>query len=253
MRKMIFKLVMLLGIVSTSAFAQKPAVVTATDKGWHKIGEITASFKKQNESIVVMGKDEFSAIKLKITDAPINIERIEVFYEGGGSEKIDVRNVIKAGGETRVLDLKGTNPEIRRVEFTYATIPNSNNDKAEVELYGFKSQRDNSSESYRDDKVDAAKQDVKEDAKEAENDIDRNADKASNKTKNTANKVGGEISETAAKTGAAIKDKVYVDKVGPDNQKVYIDKHDKYYYINDKGDKVFVTELQLKDNPDKDK
>src|SRR5688572_30962802 len=82
------------------AFAQKPAVVTNNEPGWQKIGEITASFKMQNESIVVLGADEFDAIRLKVTDAPIHIERVQVFYESGDLEEINVRNELQAGGQT---------------------------------------------------------------------------------------------------------------------------------------------------------
>src|SRR5687768_6964786 len=63
------------------AIAQKPGVVIGNEPGWQKIGETVASFKSQDESISVIGADEFSAIKIRVKDAPLEIERMQVFYE----------------------------------------------------------------------------------------------------------------------------------------------------------------------------
>ena len=40
-------------------------------------------------------------------------------------------------------------------------------------------------------------------------------------------------------------------KVGPGNHTVYIDEHDKYYYVNKKGHRVYVKKSQLIDKPEK--
>lgn len=118
------------------AWAQKPGVVVSKKEGWHKIGEVTASFKMENESIVVMGADVFKSIKLKVTDAPINIELLNVYYETGDVEEIPVKSELKAGEETRTMDVKMK--DIKKVQFTYKTMPNSKHEKAHVELWGMK-------------------------------------------------------------------------------------------------------------------
>jgi len=64
--------------------------------------------------------------------------------------------------------------------------------------------------------------------------------------KNAADTVANKTSEIAAKGAAKITDKTYKDKVGPNGQTIYIDNQSKYYYINKKGHKVFVTKAQLK-------
>jgi hypothetical protein len=282
MKRAIVVVLVLFGVLVNSAFAQKPAVVLSQEPGWHKIGEVTASFKMQNESITVLGADEFTAIKLRVTDAPINIERLQVFYEDGESEEVDLRNELAAGSETRVIDLKGSNKELSKVAFTYKTLPNYEGDKADVELYGYKAQRDGESNAYRDEDKDGvddneineearetkqeikeesreARQEIKEESREAKQEIkeerreaERDAERAEEKTEEGADKVGEDISEAAGNVGAEIKDKPYVDKVGPDGQRIYMDRHSKYYYISDDGKKIFITKAQMKDNPKKD-
>jgi Protein of unknown function (DUF2541) len=119
-------------------YAQDAGVVVSTKPGWHKIGEVKASFKMENESISVLGADKFKSIKLRVTDAPINVESVQVLYEDGESEDINIRSHLKAGAETRVIDLKGAPREIKKIVFTYKTEPNVANDKAHIELYGLK-------------------------------------------------------------------------------------------------------------------
>src|SRR5215831_18141529 len=73
-----------------------------------------------------------------------------------------------------------------------------------------------------------------------------------------AQKTGNKTAEIASKGKSTVVDKVYKDKVGPDGQKIYIDSHSKYYWVDKKGHKNYVTESELKDKPaekpkDKDK
>jgi hypothetical protein len=243
MKKAYGILVVMLGLLVNTAFAQKPAVVADSDPGWKRIGQVTASFKKQNESIVVLGQDEFTAIKLKISEAPVNIERVQVFYESGEMEELDVRSELQAGSETKSLKLKQPYRDIKKVAFTYKTLPNTKGDKADVELYGLKTNQKTESDSYIEKRTDdAEKAEIKTEqaAERTENDVDR-------ATENT----GNEISEVAAKVMADIKDKKHQTKVGPGNQTIFIADDGQYYYIDNDGDKVFVTEVQLKDKPNK--
>ena len=71
--------------------------------------------------------------------------------------------------------------------------------------------------------------------------------KAVKSVKKTAQKVGNKTAEIAVKGKAAVVDKVYKDKVGPDGQTIYIDRHSKYYWVDGKGHNVYVAKSKLKD------
>lgn len=244
-------------VTAVVAFGQKPAVVTNNEPGWQKIGEITASFKMQNESIVVLGADEFDAIKLKVTDAPLHIDRLQVFYESGDMEEINVRSELQAGGETRVIKLDHPQRDIQKVAFTYKTLPNYRGEKAQVELHGLKKgQKD--TEAYRDDRKDNDN-DVEEAAEKTERELEKAGDEIEEEAEEAAEEVEEEtvtvedgFNESVAIVEAEIKDKVFADKVGPGNEIIYIDKHSKYYYIDKKGNKIFILKNQMKDKPKKD-
>ncbi|MGZ3919029.1 MAG: hypothetical protein ACXVNM_03235 [Bacteroidia bacterium] len=136
MKKIIILLLSLLFVSVNSVTAQKPGIVVSNKEGWHKIGETTASFKMENESILVVGADKFKSIKLMVTDSPLNIIMLQVYYEGGEVEDIPVKSELKAGAETRVIAIK--EKALKKVSFTYKTVANSEHDKAHIELWGMK-------------------------------------------------------------------------------------------------------------------
>jgi hypothetical protein len=259
MKKIFTVCLMLLGF---TAFAQKPGVVLSNDEGWQKIGEITASFKMQNESIIVLGADRFNEIKLKVTEAPIQIERLQVVYESGEVEDYDILNQLEEGAETRSILIDG-DEDINKVVFTYKTLRNADDDKAHVELYGFKGRRENTS-SYKRDMDGASNKTIDDDivseseqieneidsaAENIDNDVQQSAENPEPKPKDAVDKVGDKISEMAANAAAEVNDQMFTGKMGPDGQNVYIDKHDKYYYVNKEGHKVYISKSELKDKP----
>jgi len=67
----------------------------------------------------------------------------------------------------------------------------------------------------------------------------------------TINKIGNKTAELAVKGTSAVADKVYGSKVGPMGQTVYINKNSRYYYVNGKGKKVYVSKGKQKNNPKK--
>jgi hypothetical protein len=67
--------------------------------------------------------------------------------------------------------------------------------------------------------------------------------------KKGAKKVGNKTAEVASKGKAAVTDEKHKDKVGPAGQTIYIDNHSKYYWVDDKGRRHYVTEAELKAKP----
>jgi hypothetical protein len=68
-----------------------------------------------------------------------------------------------------------------------------------------------------------------------------------------AKKVGHATAHAAASGVAAVKDKKYEGKCGPQGQAVYINENNKFYYVNKKGHRVYLQKSQLMDKPaDKD-
>lgn len=66
----------------------------------------------------------------------------------------------------------------------------------------------------------------------------------------TAKKVGNKTASIAVKGASKVTDKTYKGKVGPGGQTVYIDKHDKKYYVDEKGKKVYLKPSEIHDKVD---
>ena len=267
MEKRVVGILFLLTLLANAVTAQKPAVVLSDEQGWQRIGQVTASFKTTSESIVVMGADNFQAIRLKVTDAPIHIDRLQVFYESGDMEELHVNSELREGAQTPALNLKNSNQDIQKVAFTYRTLPNEKGDKSDVELYGLKTNSDNSN-SYRSDRmgqeadsvdaevdstgnymrretdslredVNEAREGIRDEEREIKSDVDSAAEKTDDK-----------VSELSQKGAAEITDQRYDAKVGPNGETIYIDRDTKHYFIDKNGKKVYVTKMQLKDKID---
>jgi Protein of unknown function (DUF2541) len=106
---------------------------------WRLIGQVHAGHTEDHDTIIVRGPyDNFRRIKFKVTDAPLNLHRLVVTYDNGAPDKIDVRQNIRQGGESRVIDLRGAGKRsLRKIEFWYDT-KGLLRGKADVTVFGMK-------------------------------------------------------------------------------------------------------------------
>jgi hypothetical protein len=118
--------------------AQKPEVITSHTAGWHKIGDASVDFKTDKDQFLVLGADRFKSIQLRVNDAPVHIDDMQVFYDGGGKEDVSVRSDFQPGSQSREIELKNGSAKIKKVVFVYKTVPNATADKAHIELWGLK-------------------------------------------------------------------------------------------------------------------
>jgi hypothetical protein len=84
------------------------------------LGLSTVDGQKDRDKIV-LGRAEgrFQSIQLRVTGGPVEFQRVVVYYGNGTKEEVDVRENIRAGGQTRAIDLRGNDRVINSVEFLY--------------------------------------------------------------------------------------------------------------------------------------
>ena len=128
-------------ILSTrSVLAQDVVKPRPVPKGeWTLIGTTVANYSADHDSIVVKGRhDNFRKIMFRVEEAPLNLHRLLVTYDNGEPDEIRVRQKIKAGRESREIDLRGEGTRsIRRIDFWYDTRGQSHG-RAEVTVFGRK-------------------------------------------------------------------------------------------------------------------
>ena len=126
--------------VTAPTHAQKVVQPNAGAAGqWKLIGQTHADHGADHDGIVVKGPfDNFRRIKFKVTDAPLNMMHMVVTYDNGAPDRIEIRQNIPKGGESRVIDLKGIGKRsVRRIDFWYDT-KGFLNGKADVTVFGMK-------------------------------------------------------------------------------------------------------------------
>ena len=133
-------LTLALGGLAAPAQAQQVVQPRAGNAGeWRLIGQTHADHGADHDSIIVKGPfDNFRKIKFKVTDAPLNMQHMIVTYDNGQPDRIDIRQNIPQGGESRTIDLRGIGKRsVRRIDFWYDT-KGFLKGKADVTVFGLK-------------------------------------------------------------------------------------------------------------------
>lgn len=120
-----FMFVLVIAIATTSVSAQ-----------WRQLGSREVSDRVDHDSIAVtVMKGDFRRIRLNISQAPVRFYRMTVTYGNGQTQAIVLRALIRAGGQTRAINLSGNERVIRKVDFWYEAA-SLGRKKARVTLYG---------------------------------------------------------------------------------------------------------------------
>jgi hypothetical protein len=108
-------------------------------KRWVYLGQTTVNGQSDHDRIGI-GRDEgrFQSIQLRVAGAPVEFQRVVVNFANGGSEVVELRNRIPAGGQTRAIDLRGNDRAISSVEFHFSKANWRSNALPRVSLYGVK-------------------------------------------------------------------------------------------------------------------
>lgn len=95
----------------------------AQDEKWEIIGSKEIGFKADYDVIVLTaGKDRFKRIKFQVKGSAVDMIKLEVFYDTGTSDEIEMRGKIADGGESRTIDIRGVGKKkIRKITFWYDT------------------------------------------------------------------------------------------------------------------------------------
>jgi hypothetical protein len=103
---------------------------------WVRLGSVNAGHDADHDRITVTGPhDNFRKLKFKVKNASLTMRQVVVTYDDGVPEKLDVKENLAAGAETRVIDLHGGKRSVRTIEFWHETKGNKG-DKAEVVAFG---------------------------------------------------------------------------------------------------------------------
>jgi hypothetical protein len=87
---------------------------------WEFLGERTVTDKADHDILpVTAARGTFRALKLEVRDRAVQFHSVKIHFGDGETQDVELRNVIPAGGESRVIDVEGRDRVIRSIEFRY--------------------------------------------------------------------------------------------------------------------------------------
>lgn len=106
--------------------------------GWRFIADKMVAFGVDHDVIVTGNtNDDFRKLKLRVTDGPLKMYDMKVYFDNGDVQDVSIRFRIPQGGESRVIDLDGGLRHIKRIEFWYET-KGFRKGRARVAVWGYK-------------------------------------------------------------------------------------------------------------------
>lgn len=89
---------------------------------WFFLGDKKVAFGVDHD-VIHFGnwKDDVRQIKIKVTDGPLKMYSMKVYFDNGGSQDVELRNNFAQGSESRIIDLNGGLRHLSRIEFWYET------------------------------------------------------------------------------------------------------------------------------------
>ena len=127
MRKVLVSLLLLvfMGVLASVASAQ-----------WREIGSKEVDYNLDHDTMnITAWKGDFRRIRIGVSRAPVRFVLIVLTYGNGNTQEISIRSLIRPGGFSRSIDLRGRERVLNKVEFWYQSA-SLRRQKAVVTLYG---------------------------------------------------------------------------------------------------------------------
>ena len=88
--------------------------------GWELLGTRTVTDRVDHDVIHAEHKGTFRSLKVLVEGRAVQFREMKIHFANGGTQNVELREVIPAGGESRIIDVEGPGDRtIRSIEFRY--------------------------------------------------------------------------------------------------------------------------------------
>lgn len=96
-----------------SSSTGKKALTITSPNAWMVLGSRTVNYDTDHDVITNGSQDTwFSGIYIKVTDAPIKINDMKVYFDNGDKFDVSLRTMIKQNGHSRTIELPGVSEKL---------------------------------------------------------------------------------------------------------------------------------------------
>jgi len=104
---------------------------------WVLLGQRNVTDRADHDTVMVTGaKGNFTAVKFEVQRRAVDFHRVVIHFANGDDQKVEMRNVIRAGGESRAIDIEGRDRVIRSIDFWYDAQTLGRGQRATVRVLG---------------------------------------------------------------------------------------------------------------------
>jgi len=104
---------------------------------WVSLGQRNVTDRVDHDTVMVTGsRGTFTAVKFTVQRRAVDFHRVVIHFANGGDQNVELRNTIRAGGESRVIDIDGADRVIRSIDFWYDTASIGRGQRATVRVLG---------------------------------------------------------------------------------------------------------------------
>jgi hypothetical protein len=121
--------------IKENTIGEKTTFAAASPTAWEVLGSRSVRYGTDHDIITVSSDKWYQGIYFKVTDAPIKINDMKVYFDNGDKFDVSIRGMIKENGHSRTIELPGGQRRITKVEFSYETL-GSNRGTANLTLWG---------------------------------------------------------------------------------------------------------------------
>ena len=102
---------------------------------WEMLGQRTVTDRVDHDTIAAGRQGTFRALKIRVEGRAVQFRDVKIHFANGDTQDVALRNVIPAGGESRVIDIEGRDRAVRSIDVWYDTQSLAGR-KAVVKVYG---------------------------------------------------------------------------------------------------------------------
>lgn len=123
-------------MVATALVAIAVPADARDNQRWEHLGSKTVKLNGDHDVIIVGSHEgDFRKLQILVRENGVFFNSMVVVYSNGGNDQIPLSFHIPAGGKSRLIDLRGGERSIRRIEFSYRSVRNGRG-RATVEVFG---------------------------------------------------------------------------------------------------------------------
>jgi hypothetical protein len=95
------------------------ATPAAGRTGWRFLGDKTVDDSADHDTLTLAGDARYTSVRICVDNAPVRFYDVDVRFGNGGAQELRMADVIRPGGCTRAIDLKGGARDITKINFLY--------------------------------------------------------------------------------------------------------------------------------------